>query len=90
MLAMIIFGAAVGAILGSQFKMLVLGPAILFAIPGTAAAGFIRGIDPHDIVLAVLAISASLQFGYVVGGIAAAYRSVQTRLPNRPWTPSQY
>jgi hypothetical protein len=90
MLAMAIFGAAVGALLGSQFKMFVLGPAILFALSVTVAAGFARGLDLHDIALAVSAILASLQFGYIAGGVAASFFSVQTKLSHRSWTPSQY
>jgi hypothetical protein len=89
MLAMTIFGAAVGTFLGSQFKMFVLGPAILFALAETVAAGFIRGTDSLDIVLSVLAVLGSLQFGYVGGGVAAVYLSVHPRLPRPTCTSSQ-
>jgi hypothetical protein len=89
MLAITILGAAVGIVLGSQFKMLVLGPAIFFAFTATVAAGFVHGINPRDIALTVLAILASLEFGYVVGGCAVAYLN-ETRLPHRTWRSSQY
>jgi ethanolamine transporter EutH len=90
MLAMTVFGATVGALLGSQFKMFVLGPAILLALSVTVAAGLIRGVDLHDIALAVSAILASLQFGYIAGGVAASFFTVRTKLSHRSWTPSQF
>lgn len=89
MLAIAILGAALGIVLGSQFKMLVLGPAIFFALTATVAGGFMHGIDPRDIALAALAILASLQLGYVVGGVVVAYLS-ETKLAHRTWTSSQY
>jgi hypothetical protein len=90
MLAVIILGAAVGLVLGAYFKMFALGPAIMLASAATVATGFINGMDAHIVVLAVLAVLVSLQVGYVVGGVAAAYFSVQTKLPHRTWMPSQY
>jgi hypothetical protein len=90
MLAMAILGAAIGAVLGSQFKMFVLGPATLFAVCCTVAAGFVRGLSAYDVLIATLAILSSLQCGYFAGGVAASYLSVQTKMPRRSWTPSQY
>jgi ethanolamine transporter EutH len=90
MLAIIVLGAAAGAILGSHFKMFVLGPAILLACFAAVAAGFISHVDAHTIVLGVLATLAALQFGYVVGGVAAAHLNAPAKLPHRTWTPSQY
>jgi hypothetical protein len=90
MLAIAIFGAAVGVVLGSRYKMIVLVPAMVLASVATFAVGFASGADPHSIVVAILAIVVSLQFGYVSGGVAAAYLNVQTKLPHRTWTQSQY
>jgi hypothetical protein len=90
MLAIIVLGAASGALLGSHFKMLVLGPAILLACFAAMAAGFISHFDAHTIVLGVLATLAALQFGYVVGGVVAAYLDAKAKRPHRTWTPSQY
>ena len=73
MLAIIVLGAVAGALLGSHFKMFVLGPAILLASFAAVAAGFTSHFDAHTIVLGALATLAALQFGYVVGGVAAAY-----------------
>ena len=90
MLAIIVLGAASGALLGSHFKMFILGPAILLASFATVAAGFTSHFDAHTIVLGVLATLAALQFGYVVGGVAAAYLDAKAKLPHRTWTPSQH
>jgi hypothetical protein len=85
-----ILGAAAGALLGSQCKMFILGLAILLASFATVAAGFTSHFDAHTIVLGVLATLAALQFGYVVGGVAAAYLDAKAKRSNRTWTPSQY
>lgn len=90
MLAIAIFGAAVGAVLGSRYKMAVLVPAMVFVSVATFAFGFGSGANPHSIALAILTILVSLQFGYVAGGVVASYLNVQTKLPHRTWTPSQY
>ena len=90
MIAIIVFGAVAGALLGSHFKMFILGPAILLASFVTAVAGLTSHFDAHTIVLGVLATLAALQFGYVVGGVAAAYLDAKTKRSNRTWTPSQY
>jgi hypothetical protein len=90
MLATIVLGAAAGALLGSHCKMFILGPAILLACFATVAAGFTSHFDAHTIVLGVLATLAALQFGYVVGGVAAAYLDAKAKLPHRTRTPSQY
>ena len=90
MLAIIVLGAVSGALLGSHFKMLVLGPAILLASFAAVAAGFISHFDAYTIVLGVLATLAALQFGYVVGGVVAAYLDAKAKRPHRTWTPSQY
>jgi hypothetical protein len=90
MLATIVLGAAAGALLGSHCKMFILGPAILLACFATVAAGFTSHFDAHTIVLGVLATLAALQFGYVVGGVVAAYLDAKAERPHRTWTPSQY
>jgi hypothetical protein len=88
--AIIVLGAASGALLGWHFKMSILGPAILLVSFATVAVGFTSHFDANTIVLGVLAILAALQFGYVVGGVAAAYLDAKAKLPHRTRTPSQY
>jgi hypothetical protein len=90
MILIIILGAVAGAVLGSHFRVFVLGPAILLVSAATVTACFTRGIDAHTIVLDALAVLLSLQFGYVIGGVAATYFRVQTKLPRPTWTPSQH
>jgi hypothetical protein len=90
MLAMILFSTAIGIILGSNFRIFVLGPAILFASSATLAAGFVSSVSFATITLAVFAVLASLQIGYVVGGIAAAYFGLRRELLSGGFNPSRY
>ena len=90
MIAIVIFGAGFGAVLGSHFKIFVLGPAMLFAAVATLAIDFVREVSPSTIVLAIVAILASLRFGYLAGGIATAYLSMRFKPSGDNWTPSGY
>jgi hypothetical protein len=92
--AIVISGFMAGAILGSRFRVFVLVPAMLFATVGTAAVSFANGVSLLTSVLAVLAVLASLQCGYV-GGLVAAYFAARIKLPHRAeraklWRPSQF
>jgi hypothetical protein len=89
MLAVAVFGGALGVVLGAHFKVFVLMPAMLFASVATFALGFGSGANPHAIFLAMLVILASLQFGFVAGGVAETHFSARTKPPRRRWTPSQ-
>ena len=84
MVTIVIFGAALGAVLGSHFKVFVLGPAMLFAAAAALAVDFVRDVSPSTIVFAIVAILASLQFGYLAGGITRFKPS------GGNWTPSRY
>jgi hypothetical protein len=90
MLAIAIFAGAFGAVFGTHCKILVLIPAMLFALAATFAVGFVSGANPHTVFLAMLAILASLQLGYFAAGIAATYLWAPTKLSHRGWTSSQY
>ena len=92
--AIVISGFVAGAILGSLFRVFVLVPAMFFATVGTAAVSFANGVNLLTSVLAVLAVLASLQCGYV-GGLVAAYFAARIKLPHRAeraklWRPSQF
>jgi hypothetical protein len=92
--AIVISGFVVGAILGSRFRVFVLAPAILFATVSTVAVSFANGVNPLASFVAVLAVLASLQCGYV-GGVVAAYFAARVRLPHwaeriKFWRPSQF
>ena len=73
MILIIILGAGAGVVLGTHFRVFVLGPAVLLVSPATLTACFTRGIGAHTIVLTALAVLFSLQFGYVMGSLAATY-----------------
>jgi hypothetical protein len=92
--AIVISGFVVGAILGSRFRVFVLAPAMLFASVSTVAISFANGVNLLTSVLAVLEVLASLQCGYVGGGVAA-YFAARIKLPRRAertkfWRPSQF
>ena len=56
-----------GAVLGQRFKVLILGPGIAFGAVVVIALGIGRAEDVWEIVLTVILVSASLQFGYLSG-----------------------
>jgi hypothetical protein len=67
---------------------------MLFATVGTVASSFANGVNLLTSFLAVLAVLASLQGGYLCGGVAA-YFAARIKLPHRPerikfWRPSQF
>jgi len=88
----VISGFVAGAILGSYFRVFVLVPAMLFATVGAVAVSFANGVNLITSFLAVLMILASLQCGYVGGGVAA-YFAARIKLPHQRtkfWRPSQF
>jgi hypothetical protein len=92
--AIVISSFATGAILGSRFRVFVLLPAILFAIMSTVAVCLANGVNLLTSFLAVLAVLASLQCGYV-GGVVAAYFAARIKLPHpaertKFWRPSHF
>ena len=90
MLATILFAAGIGIILGSNCKVFVLGPAILFASGATLAAGLASNVGFVSIASVIVAILVTLQIGYVIGGVAAAYLSMQSKLLRSSTRPSRY
>jgi len=92
--AIVISGFVAGAILGSRFRVFVLAPAMLFATVSTLAVSFANGVNPLTSFLAVLAVLASLQCGYIAG-VVATYFAAHMKLPHRAkrikfWRPSQF
>ena len=80
--AIVISGFVAGAILGSRFRVFVLVPAMLFATVSTVAVSLANGVNLLTSFLAVWAVLASLQCGYV-GGVVAAYFAARSKLPHR-------
>jgi hypothetical protein len=87
--AIVISAFVVGIILGSRFRVFVLVPAILFAIISTVAITFANGVGGGDIVLMTVAVTVSLQCGYVAS-LAAVYFAERSKLPGRAWRPSPF
>jgi hypothetical protein len=56
-----------GMVLGQRFKVLILAPAILLALPPVVAFGYARGDAGFTVALACLAAIGCLQIGYVFG-----------------------
>jgi MFS family permease len=90
MLAILILGAGVGVVLGLRFTVFALVLITLFA----AATVIITGLGSHDDARAVgyfaLAVMASLQFGYFIGGLLAEYFGERGKSRRFPWKPRQY
>jgi hypothetical protein len=92
--AIVIFGFVTGAILGSRFRVFVLVPAILLAIISSVAVSLANGVNLLTSFLAMFAVLASLQSGYV-GGVVAAYFAARIKLPHpaertKFWRPSHF
>lgn len=63
----LVISAAVGAILGLRYNVLVLVPAIAFAILFAMIAGFLRGDGFWSIALMAVLLGMAVQLGYLVG-----------------------
>jgi hypothetical protein len=83
--AIVISGFVFGCIWAYALGCLSWG-ALLFAVISTAAISSANGFGGGKIVLAVLAVMVSLQYGYVVG-LGASYIMERTWLPIRAWKP---
>ncbi len=84
MIAVLIFGAAAGAVLGLRpFGVLVLAPVILLVAAGAIAAGLAANQNLGTVTLGLVAAVASPQIGYFVTAIAARY----LRLRAIGWSP---
>lgn len=74
MTAILIFGAAAGIGLGLfQFKIFALPPAIMIIAAGTLGSGLASGLEFRFIGTTVLAAVASLQVGFLLTFLAAAF-----------------
>jgi hypothetical protein len=62
--------ALIGATLGFRFTVLVLVPAIGFAVLGIAAIGIARGDQGNALMITMILIAAVLQIGYLLGAVA--------------------
>jgi hypothetical protein len=70
--ALAIIGVAVGIVLGLRYKVLVLVPAVMFAMILTILAGVARADSFWSIVLTAAALVTAVQLGYLVGIVIRA------------------
>ena len=74
MTAILIFGAAVGAILGRcDFKVFALVPVMLLVAADAVAIGVATGLDLRTITFGLLVAVVSPQIGYLVGSVGVDY-----------------
>jgi hypothetical protein len=79
MAVFLVVGTIAGVMLGLRFRVLILGPASLLATAVITVSGFVSGHEPRMIALTVFGAVASLQIGYLVGGILLARTVVRYR-----------
>ncbi len=71
----VIMGVVVGAVLGLRYNVLVLVPAVLFAMLFAVIVGFARADGFWSIVLMTAALAVAVQLGYLAG--VAIYAAVE-------------
>jgi hypothetical protein len=67
MLVFVVISLLIGMVLGQRFKVLVLVPAIGLALIVTTVAGIARADSVWLIVVMTVAVTSSLQIGYLAG-----------------------
>ena len=67
MLGMVLLSAAIGVVIGTRSKVLLLGPVIIAALLFTIGVGIAAGWRCSAIALAVVATLIVLQLGYLAG-----------------------
>jgi hypothetical protein len=72
MLATSIFYAAIGIILGTRFKILVLGPAFILALLTTASFGVAARLGAWEIADALLISLVALQASYLADSLVGS------------------
>src|ERR1700676_381032 len=71
-MALTIIGFLFGAALALSFNVLILFPAIGLALLGATAVGIAHGDPMGSVVLTMVLIGTTLQFGYLAGTVARA------------------
>jgi hypothetical protein len=62
--------ALIGAALGFRFTVLILVPAIGFAVLGVASIGIAHGDQVNEMIITMILMAAVLQVGYLLGAVA--------------------
>ena len=84
-----IAAAFVGILLGFRFKIFVLVPTMVFLIAVIIVDGVIFGHSLGVIALSAFAATASLQVGYLVGGVLQQASHLRTRATTIVSTPHE-
>ena len=71
-LALVIVSVVVGIVLGLRYKVLILVPAVMFAVIGVITVGAARADSFWSIVLTTVALVTAVQVGYLVGAVIRA------------------
>ena len=80
-LELALIGAAVGAVLGLRYKVVVLVPAVMFSMIFAVIVGVARADGLGPIVLMAVALPVAVQIGYLAGvAIRAATESIRAFL----------
>jgi hypothetical protein len=66
-LELAVISAIAGAVLGLRFKVLILVPAVMFAVMFAAVVGIARTDSVLSVVLLMAAVGAAVQIGYLAG-----------------------
>jgi hypothetical protein len=66
-LQLAIIGVLAGTALGLRYKVFVLVPAVTLAMIFAAIAGIAQGNHVGSIILAMVILGATVQFGYLIG-----------------------
>ena len=73
--------AAIGAVLGLRFKVIILAPFIVLVTCGTAVVGIALGAKLWSIIGTMIVSVVALQIGYLIGVVAyAAISSILMRV----------
>ena len=86
MIAFALAGIAVGAILGSQFAVCALIPAIMYALAISLGSALVRDGIPGATISELVVLLAFLQIGYLCGALLRLY--TVEREKGRWWFPS--
>jgi len=62
--------ALIGATLGFRFTVLILVPALGFAVLGVSGVGIAHGYQVNEMIVAMILMAAVLQVGYLLGAVA--------------------
>ena len=90
MLAILIFGTGVGVVVGLRYTVFALVSVILFAAATVIIIALVSHYEARAVGIFILAVMASLQFGYFIGGLLAEYFGERGKSRRFPWKPRQY